>query len=204
MPDLYGSGAFPVDYPNKVDHWRNRTGYGIWLHGTPSDTYNRAPLSSEGCFVLSNADYDEVATYMRQVEKPRVLLLDKINWLTEEEHQEKRKQYLQLVNQWAESWESLDTNKYSEFYDQENFNFGKTDFESWLTRKKTVNSNKSFIQLNLQLQSMYAYPGEKDMLAFDFKQHYLSDNFQSESDKTIYWKKDKNGKWKIIYEGNQA
>ena len=53
LPDLYGKGAFPVNYPNRYDRYLKRTGYGIWLHGTPSDTYARPPWSSEGCFVLS-------------------------------------------------------------------------------------------------------------------------------------------------------
>jgi len=26
LPDLYGSGAFPVDYPNKLDRAKQRTG----------------------------------------------------------------------------------------------------------------------------------------------------------------------------------
>ena len=204
LPDLYGSGAFPVDYPNIVDKWRKRTGYGIWLHGTPSNTYSRAPLSSEGCFVLSNEDYDEVAEFVRQVDNPRVLLVDKINWINQEEHQEKRLEYLNLIQEWVESWESLDTEKYSAYYDQQNLNLGKTDFKDWKQRKKAINKNKSFIQLSLALKSMYIYPGEKDMFAIDFKQNYLSDNYQSVSDKTIYWKKSSSGKWKIIYEGDQV
>ncbi len=204
LPDLYGSGAFPVDYPNKVDKWRKRTGYGIWLHGTPSDTYSRVPLASEGCFVLSNEDYEEVAVYMRQVEKPRVLLLDKINWLTQEQHQQQRKDYLKVMQEWVESWESLDMDRYSAFYDKENLNFGKLDYNTWYDRKKTVNERKKFIQLSLGLQSMYVYPGEKDMFAVDFKQNYLSDNYQGVSDKTIYWKKSSNGQWKIIYEGDRV
>jgi len=188
LPDLYGSGAFPVDYPNKVDKWRKRTGYGIWLHGTPSDTYSRVPLASEGCFVLSNDDYDEVAVYMRQVERPRVLLLDKINWLTQEQHQQQRSDYLKVMQDWVESWESLDMNRYSAFYDKENLNFGKLDYTKWYDRKKTVNQHKKFVQLSLGLESMYVYPGEKDMFAVDFKQNYMSDNYQGVSNKTIYWR----------------
>lgn len=204
LPDLYGSGAFPVDYPNKVDKWRKRTGYGIWLHGTPSDTYSRAPLASEGCFVLSNEDYDEVATYMRQMEKPRVLLLEEINWLTQEQHQKQREDYLKVMQDWVASWESLDMDRYTAFYDKTNLNFGKTNYNAWFQRKKNVNQRKKFVQLSLGLQSMYVYPGEKDMFAVDFKQNYLSDNYQGVSDKTIYWKKSDSGQWKIIYEGDRV
>lgn len=204
LPDLYGSGAFPVDYPNKVDAWRQRTGYGIWLHGTPSDTYSRSPLSSEGCFVLSNADYDDVAPYIREVGRPRVLLVEKINWLTPEQHQQRRQDYLEVLQKWVAGWESLDIDKYLSFYDKDNFNFGKGDFSSWEERKRNITKGKKYVQLSLALQSMYLYPGEKDMFTVDFKQNYLSNNYKGLSEKTLYWKKAKNGQWKIIYENVQG
>ena len=200
LPDLYGSGAFPVDYPNKVDAWRKRTGYGIWLHGTPSDTYSRAPLASEGCFVLSNSDYEDVAPYIREVGRPRVLLVETINWLTPEEHQKRKQDYLAVLQQWVAGWESLDIEQYLSFYDKELFNFGKGNFSSWAERKRNITKNKKYIQLSLGLQSMYLYPGEENMFTVDFKQNYLSNNYQGTSDKTLYWKKSDDGKWKIIYE----
>src|SRR5699024_9492656 len=30
LPELYGTGAFPLNYPNPYDQLRGRTGYGIW------------------------------------------------------------------------------------------------------------------------------------------------------------------------------
>lgn len=56
LPDLYGIGALNMNYPNPIDRKLGRTGHGIWFHGTPSATYVRAPLSSDGCVVLSNDD----------------------------------------------------------------------------------------------------------------------------------------------------
>ena len=35
LPDLYGVGALPINYPNALDAQRGKTGSGIWLHGTP-------------------------------------------------------------------------------------------------------------------------------------------------------------------------
>lgn len=54
LPDFYGSGALPINYPNLWDRTQNRTGSGIWLHGVPSDTYARNPNASRGCVVLTN------------------------------------------------------------------------------------------------------------------------------------------------------
>ncbi|HSG24118.1 MAG TPA: L,D-transpeptidase family protein, partial [Azonexus sp.] len=56
LADLYGSGAFPINYPNEWDKRQGRNGSGIWLHGTPSNTFARPPKASEGCVVLTNQD----------------------------------------------------------------------------------------------------------------------------------------------------
>jgi len=40
--DFYGSGAFPINYPNEWDRIQGRNGHGIWLHGTPSNTLQQA------------------------------------------------------------------------------------------------------------------------------------------------------------------
>ena len=56
LPDFYGTGALPINYPNEWDRRNGRGGSGIWLHGTPSDNFSRPPLSSDGCVVLANPD----------------------------------------------------------------------------------------------------------------------------------------------------
>ncbi|MEE9551671.1 MAG: L,D-transpeptidase family protein, partial [Gammaproteobacteria bacterium] len=56
LPDLYGDGAYPINYPNVWDKRHDHTGHGIWLHGTPSNTYSRPPRDSNGCVIISNED----------------------------------------------------------------------------------------------------------------------------------------------------
>ena len=43
LPELYGTGAYPINYPNRWDQLHGRSGSGIWLHGTTQSTYNRPP-----------------------------------------------------------------------------------------------------------------------------------------------------------------
>lgn len=201
LPDLYGSGAFPVNYPNIIDKWRRRTGYGIWLHGTPSETYSRAPLASEGCFVLSNDDYDAIAPHIRHAKNPPVVLKDKIDWLSLQEHEKRRQTFLALINDWAQDWESLNVERYLGNYDSADFQFGKKDFSEWSNRKHRIGKSKTFIQLGINVRGLYLYPGEKNMFMVDFKQSYLSNNHKSVTNKKQYWRRDKAGDWKIVYEG---
>ncbi len=201
LPDLYGKGAFPVDYPNRYDRYLKRTGYGIWLHGTPSDTYARSPWASEGCFVLSNDDLLDIGRYVSAEKRTPVILSDTIEWLTLEQLAARKKAFIEVVEKWKNDWESLDTNAYTSHYEVNDFNLGKGDYRAWKQRKKDVNEAKTFVQLDLDIQSLFSYPGVEDMFVVKYKQRYLSDNFAGESEKEQFWKKDESGHWRIIYEG---
>lgn len=201
LPDLYGKGAFPVNYPNEYDRFLKRTGYGIWLHGTPSNTYARAPWASEGCFVLSNDDLLDIGQYISVEERTPVILSDTIEWLDEAQYKERQSQYMAILNQWKQDWEALDVNAYLKHYSSENFNFGSDDYNAWAKRKYQVNKAKTFIQLDFDIQSLFVYPGDSDMFVVNFKQRYLSNNYSGESQKKQYWQKDSRGQWKIIFEG---
>lgn len=201
LPDLYGSGAFPVNYPNKIDLWRKRTGYGIWLHGTPSDTHSRAPLSSEGCFVLSNEDYDHIAPLIRSVGRPRVLLVDTVKWLTQQEYDQHKQAYVDILTSWMNDWESLDVDRYIKHYSKQDFNLGTDNYGQWEKHKRSIARSKEFVQLVVDIKGLFIYPGEKDMFVVDFNQDYVSNNFKSKDEKQQYWQKNSQGEWQIIYEG---
>jgi murein L,D-transpeptidase YafK len=201
LPDLYGKGAFPVNYPNRYDRYLKRTGYGIWLHGTPSDTYARSPWASEGCFVLSNDDLLDVGQYVDADKRTPVILSDTIEWLSWSELKQRKSTYVSLLEQWVSDWESLDTESYITHYQQRDFNFESGDYASWKQRKKTINEAKTFVQVDIELLSLFAYPGEKGMFVVKFKQRYISDNYVGESIKEQYWKRNQYGNWRIIYEG---
>jgi len=77
LPDLYGAGALTLNYPNAIDVMRGQTGSGIWLHGTPSAQYARAPWATDGCVVMSNPEMDRLLR-LKNVEKHRYSSLT--NW----------------------------------------------------------------------------------------------------------------------------
>lgn len=81
LPDLYGSGALTLDYPNPLDKLRNRTGSGIWLHGSPSKQYARPPTSTDGCVVLSNDDMVRLVQLGMQADTP-VIIAEQLRWVS--------------------------------------------------------------------------------------------------------------------------
>lgn len=75
LPDLYGTGALTLNYPNAWDKSLGRTGSGIWLHGTPRNTLTRGPLSSRGCVVLTNSSVKRLRDAYDLGEQTPVMIL---------------------------------------------------------------------------------------------------------------------------------
>lgn len=81
LPDLYGSGALTLDYPNPLDTQQKRTGSGIWLHGSPSQQYARPPMASDGCVVLANDDMLRLVQRGVGAGTP-IIIAEQMNWKT--------------------------------------------------------------------------------------------------------------------------
>ncbi len=80
LPDLYGSGALTLDYPNPVDKQLKRTGSGIWLHGSPSQQYARPPTATDGCVVLANDDMTRLIRLGVHTDTP-VIISESLSWI---------------------------------------------------------------------------------------------------------------------------
>src|SRR3990167_6256921 len=83
LPDLYGVGALPFNYPNPLVVPRGKTGSGIWLHGTPREQFVRAPLASDGCVVLSNPDLERLLSTV-QIRTTPVVIAQSLEWVMPE------------------------------------------------------------------------------------------------------------------------
>jgi len=200
LPDLYGRGAFPISYPNVWDERKHRTGGGIWIHGTPSYTYNRSPLASNGCIVVSNPDFSNIDQYISVGIKTPVIVAQHVNWLTETRWRQQRSEMQQVLSSWISDWESLSHDRYRLNYSQTEYYAYNRDFKNWDARKRWINRNKTRIEVNYSDLNIFTYPGEENLVLMQFMQTYDSNDFNSKSPKELYWRKNDSG-WKIVYEG---
>ncbi len=198
LSDFYGSGAFPISYPNEWDKRHGRNGHGIWLHGTPSDTYSRAPRASNGCVVLANADLDALSKKL-QIGLTPVIISEQVEWLSLDDWNAERNALNAEIERWRADWESRDTDIYLTHYSK-NFSAERENFAEWGRHKRQVNSGKSWIKLNLSNFSMFRNPGKGELVVVTFDQDYRSNNLSNVMKKRQYWTKE-GGKWRIIYEG---
>lgn len=197
--DLYGVGAWPLSYPNEWDRRVGRTGHGIWLHGSPADTYSRPPQASNGCVVLTNPDMVSIAPYL--LPGTPVVISPNVEWLDRETWQNRRNAALQQLDAWRKDWESLDPQRYFAHYGQE-FTSGKLGLAEWKAQKIQINNSKSWVKVRLEDVSLFAYPSSTDtMLMANFSQHYDSNNLQNRASKRLYWKTEQ-GSLKIVHEGS--
>ena len=203
LPDLYGEGAFPINYPNAWDVRNHRTGGGIWIHGTPSYTYNRSPWASNGCIVVSNPDFLHFDKYIQPELRTPVIVAEQINWISREQWLAKRQQVMQLLSSWLIDWESLDHERYRQHYSRSNLSAFGRDFKSWDGHKRWVNRDKSWVEVEYSKLNIFNYPGEDDLLLMQFEQSYRSNNLNVDASKELYWRKNDEN-WKIVYEGARS
>lgn len=198
LGDFYGSGAFPINYPNEWDKRQGRNGHGIWLHGTPSNTFSRPPKASDGCVVLANTDLDALAKNL-QVGLTPVIISNSIEWLSLDDWQSERSALTKKIDEWRADWESRDVNRFLRHYSKK-FSTKEQTLEQFALQKQQVNASKEWIKVKLSSQSMFRNPGKDELVVVTFDQDYSSNNLNNQMKKRQYWIRE-DGTWKIIYEG---
>lgn len=199
LPDFYGPGAFPISYPNEWDRITGKNGHGIWLHGTPSNTYSRPPRATDGCVVLTNDDLQGLSKYVHVGYTPVIITRQAI-WQTDVEWVQERARFTAAFEAWRRDWESLDTERYLGHYSQR-FSSESRNLASWAQAKRAVNAGKTFIKITVNNLAAFAYRGEEEMISVTFEQDYQSSNLSNKVWKRQYWVREGQS-WKIIYEGS--
>lgn len=199
LADFYGNAAWPINYPNEWDERLGRKGHGIWLHGTPRDTYSRPPRASDGCVVLNNQDLDQLGTHLQAGLTP-VVIADGVEWIEAKRAEALRAPLLEQLELWRKDWESRDNEAYLSHYAR---SFTSTDMSltEWATQKRRVNASKEWIKLKVSDVSIMLYPGREDLAVVTFLQDYSSNNLANQMRKRQYWLREGNS-WKIAYEGS--
>jgi murein L,D-transpeptidase YafK len=201
LPELYGAGAFPVSYPNVWDQRLRYTGSGIWLHGVPRDTFNRAPRSSEGCVTLANVDLLDLKPYFVAGETP-VVLTDALSWVPRQEGHGQRADFLKQIEGWRARWSANDTEGYLAYY-ADDFETDGMNKRAFAAHKRRVNAGKRNIDVQVEDVDLFRYPGGDPLMLARFTQHYRSDNYVKDSDKYQFWRKQPDGAWRIVKESSR-
>lgn len=200
LPDFYGSGALPINYPNEWDKINGRGGSGIWLHGTPSDSFSRPPLSSDGCVVLTNPDLHKLVSSV-EVGKTPVVISESIDFVSKTKWENDRNLAARLVDSWRRDIESLNPNRVMDNYSRKFKSERGEDLKTWLAKHQQFLSGVRNLSIKLRDATYFFYPGREDMIVSTFTQESMFGKSKTSIRKRQYWAKE-GANWKIVYELN--
>ena len=196
LPDLYGVGALPINYPNPLDVQRGKTGSGIWLHGTPSDQFVRAPQASDGCVVLSNPDLERVLATV-QIRTTPVVIAPELQWVQPEALADDRRQFEAVLESWRHSRGAGDLDGLKGFYSSRFANQGR-DLAQWWPRVESELRSSGSREIQLQDVTVLRWRDQEDTLVVTFGEVPAG---QSRGvTKRQYWTREQD-RWTIFFEG---
>ena len=191
LTSVYGVRAFPIDYPNPLDHELGRKGYGIWLHGTNESL---KPRDTNGCVVFRNKDILELSRYIHMGQTP-VIIIQKINFIEKGRLQREGAEFKRLVMGWLEAWRASHIERYMSFYGKD-FVAQGINWHQWRAHKKRLSEKYGSIDIGIDDLQIFR---ENGVVLARFTQTYKADEFFSTGVKRLYLMK-KSPEWKITYE----
>jgi L,D-transpeptidase YnhG len=196
LPDLYGAGAFPINYPNALDVQRGKTGSGIWLHGSPSEQFARPPLASEGCVVLSNQD---LKALLRKVEirTTPVVIASALQWVMPGDLDGERQQFNQALEAWRATKSQGDLDQLKTFYSASFDNQGQKLTDWWPRVESEVRSLRTK-EVQLKDLSVLNWRDKDDTMVVTFGE--IPSGQSRGVTKRQYWIREGEA-WKIFNEG---
>ena len=200
LPDFYGAGALPINYPNEWDKINGRNGSGIWLHGTSSDSFSRPPLASDGCVVLNNQDLQQLFSSV-EIGKTPIVISEQVEFINKTKWDAERNIATKLTESWRLATESMNTSRLLASYSQRFKSESGDDLKTWFAKNQQSSIGTTGKAIVLRDVSLFYYPGKNDMIVGTF----TLDTQLGKSKKTLrkrqYWAKE-GSQWKIVYEAN--
>ncbi|WP_310567372.1 L,D-transpeptidase [Hydrogenophaga sp.] len=197
LPDLYGVGALPINYPNPLDVQRGKTGSGIWLHGTPREQFVRAPQASDGCVVLSNPDLEHLLS-MVQIRTTPVVIAPELHWVRPEVLDTERQRFEATLQAWRDTKGQGDLQRLKDFYSGRFQNQGRNLAQWWPKVEAEVHNANGQRGLELKDLSLLQWRDNQDTMVVTFGEVAMGQS--RGTTKRQYWARE-NDQWKIFFEG---
>jgi L,D-transpeptidase YnhG len=196
LVDFYGVGALPINYPNPLDVKRGKTGSGIWLHGTPSEQFSRAPKASDGCVVLANPDLNYILNSVSSRTTP-VVIADRLDWVPKYTLDAEKASFNTALMAWRQAKAQANSAKLIAFYTPDFSNYGK-NLAQWSNALAAELDKLKGRDITLTNINMMRWTDQNETMVVTFDEVIVGK--QTGVTKRQYWIRD--GKtWKIFFEG---
>lgn len=194
--EIYGVGAFVLDYPNAIDQMSGKTGGGIWIHSTNDETRIEKGLDSRGCIVTANSDLIELSKFI-ELNRTAVVVVQELTYLKKDAWELVRSGLRDSLGTWLEAWQQEDFEKYIGSYHKDFKDPIRGGISSFSQYKKAVFAAPGLPQVGVDNVSIL-YSGKYAVVTF--LQNYISNTIKDKGRKTLYFKRDEFYNWRIVSE----
>lgn len=197
LRDFYGAGALPINYPNPLDQLRGKTGSGIWLHGTPSEQFSRAPLASDGCLVLANPDLERLLRTVEPRSTP-VVIAQQLQWAQPQQIQAERKSFDKVLDEWRTAKSKGDLQKLLGFYAPDFQGQKNQALGEWSSQLHAETQALRGRPLQLKDKATLRWTDSSDTMVVTFGE--VAEGARTGPVKRQYWTR-RGQQWQIFFEG---
>jgi murein L,D-transpeptidase YafK len=188
--EVYGSMAFPLDYPTISDKRAGRDGNNIWIHGT---TKTLLPTQSKGCVVLHDSDLKRLANFI-YFNKTPVIIAESLKWVPQSYISPSKNELERILTSWNKAFIENDIKTIDSLYLQGSEIKGKRREELNNKVKYSKNLNKHFILQPRDISILQEH--NNAVIIFDQIFAVNSNSFQGFYNKLILEKI--NHKWYVV------
>lgn len=192
QPSKYGTRAIPLNFPNTIDKFHGKTGYGIWLHGAGNDDRIADAQVTEGCVAFYNADIIKLKSWLRPNQGVVVIANDINNVNIGSDVSSIHN----LTNSWLSAWNSKNHSEYTNMYDQQ-FKLARRNLQAFKKYKRRV--FRSYQKMSVKISNLRVITHPKYAISL-MNLNFNGDNrYISKGRKVLYWRRQEGG-WKILRE----
>ena len=191
LAPIYGTRAFPIDYPNPIDKTEGRSGYGIWFHGLDRPL---KPTDTNGCIALENPNIDDLASYVTLDETP-VVISERVKMVPLEDMKKEAKTFEELIENWRSAWEGKEIDRYMSYYTTR-FVSGNRNWKQYRNYKARL--AKTYKDIKVKINNLRLVRNDGLVVA-TFDQDYITERLRSSGKKKLYLQQNSK-QWKITRE----
>ena len=187
LTPIYGTRAYPIDYPNIMDRLAGRDGNAIWLHGTNKPL---KPRDSNGCIVMENSDIDALATYITLNRTP-IVIVQSLSFRSDPSRKTAEGDGSSLLKDWTKALQDGTYHQFLGFYDSNYL----PDISWWPVWNKLRKGNGNSISIGYDQTSIYSH---KDLYVMLFDQSVFSKTGQTPVGKRKLFLKKNENRYRIV------
>lgn len=179
----YGSGAFPLNYPNPLDKIEGKNGSGIWLHGRDDNDQNK--IDTRGCVAFANNQIGELEHLLK--EGARVIITQNAEFVDSTEYIKQRRAYFNVLDEFLSTWQNGDMQTLASWVHPDFSGESRLDRSQWLKKKHSL--NKLYPKRTIKANNVVVLKENEDQVTFNFRQFYCAKNIVSHGQKNLFFKK---------------